>query len=116
MPTSGSLINLITEGNAMKLYLLTMVFLSVVFLTGLSPVASLAAETPTANTTIETVHLNQATAEELQALPGVGPALSERIVLYRTEHGPFSSIDQLSEVKGLGQAKLAGFRNRLTLD
>jgi competence protein ComEA len=85
-------------------------------LTGLSPVASLAAETPTANTTIETVHLNQATAEELQALPGVGPALSERIVLYRTEHGPFSGIDQLSEVKGLGQAKLAVFRNRLTLD
>jgi len=100
----------------MTRYLLMMVCWSVVFLTGLAPVSSLAAENPTANTTIGTVHLNQATAEELQALPGVGPALSERIVLYRTEHGPFSSVDQLSEVKGLGQAKLAKFRNHLTLD
>ncbi|MGW8312413.1 MAG: ComEA family DNA-binding protein [Desulfuromonadales bacterium] len=116
MPTSGSLIYLIMEGNAMKRCLLKMVCWSVLFLSGLAPVASIAAETPTVKTTIGTVHLNQATAEELQALPGVGPALSERIVLYRTEHGPFSSIDQLSEVKGLGQAKLAKFRNRLTLD
>lgn len=100
----------------MKRCLLKMVCWSVLFLSGLAPVASIAAETPTVKTTIGTVHLNQATAEELQALPGVGPALSERIVLYRTEHGPFSSIDQLSEVKGLGQAKLAKFRNRLTLD
>jgi len=100
----------------MKRYLSMMVLLVVVSLTGLSPVSSLAAETPTANTALEMVHLNQASAEDLQTLPGVGPALSLRIVLYRTEHGPFSSVDQLAEVKGVGQAKLAKFRNRLTID
>jgi len=93
MPTSGSLIYFVMEGHVMKRYLSMMVLLVVVSLTGLSPVSSLAAETPTANTAMEKVHLNQATVDDLQTLPGVGPALSQRIVLYRTEHGPFSSID-----------------------
>jgi len=100
----------------MKHCLLMMVLLVVVAIAGLSPVSVLAAESPAASTVIETIHLNQATAEQLQALPGVGPALSERIVVYRTEHGPFSSVDQLTEVKGVGQAKLAKFRTQLTVN
>lgn len=100
----------------MKRYLVMLFLLFVVALAGLSPVSSLAAETPAANSTVETIHLNQATAEQLQALPGVGPALSERIVLYRTEHGPFRTVDQLAEVKGVGQAKLAKFRKQLTVE
>jgi competence protein ComEA len=52
----------------------------------------------------------------LQVLPGVGPALSERIVSYRDEHGPFKSVDQLAEVKGIGEAKLAKLKNQLTVD
>ncbi|MCK4507457.1 MAG: helix-hairpin-helix domain-containing protein, partial [Desulfuromonadales bacterium] len=94
----------------MKRYLLMMALLFVVGVTGLLPVSVVAAENPAASSAIETIHLNQATAEELQALPGVGPALSERIVLYRTEHGPFKSVDQLTEVKGVGQVKLAKFK------
>ena len=100
----------------MKCYLSMMVLIAVVAMAGLSPVSVVAAENPAANTVIEAIHLNQATAEELQALPGVGPALSERIVVYRTEHGPFKSLDQLTEVKGVGQAKLAKFREQLTVN
>ncbi|MGK2944652.1 MAG: ComEA family DNA-binding protein [Desulfuromonadales bacterium] len=100
----------------MKRCLLMMVLLAVVSMAGLAPVYVVAAENPVASTVIETIHLNQATAEELQKLPGVGPALSERIVLYRTEHGPFTSVDQLTEVNGVGQAKLAKLKSQLTVD
>jgi competence protein ComEA len=100
----------------MKRYLLMTALLVAVSMAGLSPVSVCAADTPAATTLAETIHLNQATAEELQSLPGVGPALSERIVLYRTEHGPFRSVDQLTEVKGVGQTKLAKFKEQLTVD
>lgn len=100
----------------MKHYLLMTVLLVVIAVAGLAPVSVTAAESPAASTVIETIHLNQATAEQLQALPGVGPALSERIVVYRTEHGAFRNVDQLTEVKGIGQAKLAKFRTQLTVD
>jgi competence protein ComEA len=116
MPTSGSFIVLIVEGNVMKRYLLMMALLVAVSMTCLLPVSVFAAGNSAASSAIETVHLNQATAEELQALPGVGPALSERIVSYRTEHGPFKSVDQLTEVKGVGQIKLAKFKEQLTID
>jgi len=100
----------------MKSYLSMLILCVAVAMTGLSPVAIFAAENPAANKVIETIHLNEATAEQLQVLPGVGPALSERIVLYRTEHGPFRSVDQLTEVKGVGEAKLAKFRDQLRID
>lgn len=100
----------------MKSYLLVVVLLAIVGMTGMSPVYVFAAEKPVAQAVIETIHLNKATVEELQALPGVGPALSERIVLYRTEHGPFRSVEQLTEVNGVGQAKLSKLRSQLTVD
>lgn len=100
----------------MKRYLLMMALLVAVSVTGLCPGFVVAAESPAANTMLEIVNLNQATAEELQVLPGVGPALSERIVLYRAEHGPFKSVGQLTEVKGVGQTKLAKFKDQLTVD
>ncbi len=100
----------------MKRYLAILCLLVVVAMTGLSPVSSLVAENPAADTTVEIIHLNQATAEQVQTLPGVGPALSEHILLYRTEHGPFRTVDPLEEVKGVGQAKLAKFRKQLTVE
>jgi len=100
----------------MKRYLSTLVLLAVVSTIAFAPATALAANDPAANQVIETIHLNQATAEQLQSLPGVGPALSERIVDYRTEHGPFSSVDQLTSVKGVGEAKLAKFKKQLTVD
>jgi competence protein ComEA len=106
----------IMEGNVMKQYLLLLALMFVVGSAGMSPAAVSAAENPAAKVTIETIHLNQATAEQLQTLPGVGPALSERIVSYRDKHGPFRSVDQLAEVNGIGEAKLAKLKDQLTVD
>jgi competence protein ComEA len=100
----------------MKYYLLVLTAALVVGLAGLAPAHVFAADSPAASSVVSTIHLNQASAEELQVLPGVGPALSERIIVYRDEHGPFKTIDQLTEVKGIGQAKLAKLKDRLTVD
>jgi competence protein ComEA len=61
------------------------------------------------------VNLNTATAEDLDALPGVGPVLAERIVAWRDAHGPFASVDQLREVSGIGERKFADLRDRVTV-
>jgi len=50
------------------------------------------------------VNLNAAGATELDALPGIGPVLAQRIVDYRTRNGPFTSVDQLDDVPGIGPA------------
>lgn len=61
------------------------------------------------------VSLNQASAEELQTLDKIGPALSQRIIDYRTEHGGFSSVEQLLEVSGIGDKIFSGVKGRVTL-
>jgi competence protein ComEA len=50
------------------------------------------------------VDLNAATAADLDALPGIGPVLAERIVDHRADHGPFRSVDELDDVPGIGPA------------
>ncbi len=59
--------------------------------------------------------VNVATVDELEALPGIGPATAAAIVAYRTEHGPFGAVDELEEVPGIGPAKLAGLRDLVTV-
>jgi len=61
------------------------------------------------------VSINQASAEELESVKGVGPALAERIVDYRAANGKFKSLDQLKEVKGIGEAKLSKMKEQITL-
>jgi competence protein ComEA len=56
------------------------------------------------------VSLSAATAEQLDALPGVGPVTAQKIVQYRQEHGPFTSVDGLDAIPGIGPAKLADLR------
>ncbi|MDP3723107.1 MAG: helix-hairpin-helix domain-containing protein [Candidatus Omnitrophota bacterium] len=48
------------------------------------------------------VDVNTAEVTQLERLPGVGPALARRIVAYRTVHGPFRSLEELSGVEGIG--------------
>lgn len=61
------------------------------------------------------VDLNTATLEELEALPGVGPVLAQNIVDYRTANGPFTSVDQLDDVTGIGDVRLAQLRPLVSL-
>jgi competence protein ComEA len=48
-------------------------------------------------------------------LPGVGPVLAERIVAYRDANGPFQAVEDLLEVPGIGEAKLAAMRDLVTV-
>ncbi|MDJ0792034.1 MAG: ComEA family DNA-binding protein [Acidimicrobiia bacterium] len=59
------------------------------------------------------IDLNRATAQALQALPGVGPVLAQRIVDHRQVHGPFDSVEDLLDVAGIGEAKLASMRDAI---
>ncbi|MGE7432628.1 helix-hairpin-helix domain-containing protein [Kitasatospora sp. NPDC001175] len=59
--------------------------------------------------------LNQATVEQLDTLPGVGPTLAQRIVTFRQEHGGFRSLEQLRQVSGIGARKFSDLRALLTL-
>ena len=61
------------------------------------------------------INLNVATADQLDALPGVGPATATAIIAYRRDHGPFSSVDQLLEVPGIGPSKLAQIRSLIAV-
>lgn len=61
------------------------------------------------------LNLNTASAAELDALPGVGPVLAERIVTWRTDHGPFASVDALDAVSGIGAKMMASLRDLVTV-
>ncbi len=61
------------------------------------------------------VDLNLAAASDLDALPGIGPVLAQRIVDWRTENGRFASVDQLREVTGIGESKYEDLRAKVTV-
>jgi competence protein ComEA len=60
------------------------------------------------------VDLNSATVEQLDALPGIGPVTAQKIVDYRTEHGPFASVDDLDAIPGIGPARIENLRGLVT--
>ena len=62
------------------------------------------------------VSLNKATKKELESLPGIGPVMAQRVIHYRNTHHNFKSIDELKEVKGIGEKTLEKIKSNLTLD
>jgi len=65
---------------------------------------------PSSAATSGPVSLSTATAEQLDALPGIGPVTAQKIVDYRTAHGAFQSVDELDAISGIGPAKLDQLR------
>lgn len=61
------------------------------------------------------VNINTATADQLDGLPGVGPATAAAIIAHRQAYGPFTSVDGLADVRGIGPAKVAALRGLVTV-
>lgn len=74
---------------------------------GEGPVAGV----PSADVDSGPLSLNAATAQDLEQLPGVGPVLAERIIAHRDSRGGFDRVEDLLEVPGIGEAKLASIRD-----
>ena len=66
-----------------------------------------------ATSTAGIVDINSATLSDLDALPGVGPSTAQAIIDYRTANGPYASVDDLLNVRGIGPSKLAAMRARV---
>ena len=75
------------------------------------PTAAAASSTPAAPE--QPVNLNTATLEQLDTLDGVGPATAQKILDYRTEHGGFGAVDELDQIPGIGEKRLAALREHV---
>ena len=61
------------------------------------------------------IDINHAPEGDLVRLRGIGPTLARRIVEYRQQHGPFRSVEELVQVRGIGAAKVNGLREQATV-
>jgi competence protein ComEA len=74
-------------------------------------VGGVSGATPAGGAAAGPVHLNSATLEQLDGLPGVGPVTAQKILDYRQAHGAFGSVDELDAVPGIGPARLETLRD-----
>lgn len=65
------------------------------------------------NSSSNLININTATKEELDTLPGIGPVTAQKIIDYRQEHGNFSSIEDIKNVKGIGEAKFSKMQDKI---
>ena len=80
------------------------------------PVHAVAQDTQAAvKTSAAVVNLNTATASELEALPGIGPKTAVRILEYRQKSGNFKKIEELMNVKGIGEKSFLKLKNLITV-
>jgi comEA protein len=76
------------------------------------PAAQRSASTPVST---EKINLNSATVEQLETLPGIGPAIAKGIVEHRTKVGKFNRIEEIIKVKGIGEKKFQKIKDRLII-
>jgi len=62
------------------------------------------------------ININTASVEELQTLKGIGPATAKSIILYREEYGAFSAIEEIMNVKRIGEKTFAKIKERITVE
>jgi competence protein ComEA len=87
------------------------VFLCLCLILFFSAAASSAKKKPP----LKPVNINTATSDELQQVPGIGPATAQKILQMRKSYGPFKSVDDLLAIRGLGQKRLDKMRKYLTV-
>ena len=101
----------------MKRLFVTLAMLAALCLATAAPAlagAAPSAPAPPAAST-RSIDINTASAAELEALPGIGPALAKRIVEHREANGPFAKVDDLLVVKGVGPKLLGRIRDQITV-
>jgi competence protein ComEA len=81
----------------------------------LMPVSLAAQDHGAGKTAVEKVNLNTATAEQLQSIPGIGPSSAKNILEYRGKVGKFKRIEEIINVKGIGEKKFLKIKDRLTV-
>ena len=64
----------------------------------------------------ELININTADREQLMQLEGIGEKMAQRIIEYRTENGPFETIQDIMKVSGIGEKKFANMRDFITVD
>jgi competence protein ComEA len=70
---------------------------------------------PTATRVASKINLNTATLAELDALPGIGPSIGQRIIDYRTQNGDFKTIEEIKKVRGIGDALFNQIKDLITV-
>jgi competence protein ComEA len=80
-----------------------------------APAASPAKAAPAAAAQAGKVNLNSATAEQLTTIPGIGPAMAKRILEYRAKSGKFNRIEEIMNIKGIGEKKFQQIKDRLAV-
>lgn len=80
-----------------------------------APAPTLPPPAQTDPTVVFPLDINTADADQLQALPGIGPVLARRIVAYREENGPFTQLQQLMQVQGIGQNRMEQILDYITI-
>ena len=89
--------------------------LSVICLALAGVAAAVAADPGAKGAPQRLVNINTASAEELESLPRIGPALAQRIIEYREKEGPFKTIEEIINVRGIGEKTFLEFKDRITV-